>query len=214
MNQALAQVVALHQMLREKDIGEFYGEPIASFQARRKFKPQIVLHFLQPPADIKQNYPRLDGRISFRLMGEESTTITDQKMEAWARKIKNRFGGTTPLEWRRGKELWCYADWDKGYQLQLLVEAGQEAKRIVEQILDIQGHSPDWKNLFRNTNEQPFDRYDETPGSQLILGKMERRPRQRPLARLVFTYAELHLHGLPKPKVLYSVSSKRVGIIE
>jgi hypothetical protein len=176
-----------------------YGIPVNDLQERVRFKPQIMLFFQEKLSDIEPGYSPLRGEITFRLMNEESETITRAEVERLANKIKSLFAGSTPFVWRRGKEMFPYNDWSKGYRLQLRCRNETEAKRIIEQVLDIQGHTPQWKYLGINTNAEPVQAYPTVPGYTTILGERVRLPRKRPIGEVIFQYAVLHLHGKANP---------------
>jgi len=179
-----------------------YGIPTNAFQEQTKFKPQIMLYFQEALDDIEPGYAPLTGEISFRIMGEESTTLTRAEVERLAQRIKTLFGGSTPFVWRKGKEMFPYNDWSLGYRLQLRCRNEAEAKRVIEQVLDIQGHTPDWKKLGINKNAQEMEAYPTVPDYATILGERVRLPRQRPICEVVFQYAVLHIHGKAKPLCL------------
>jgi hypothetical protein len=134
--------------------------------------------------------------ISMRLMssGDSAKNITLQKIQAYSNSIVRKFG-----DWQHtaGKKMYSYCDWDKGYQFQLLVPRESEAKRIVETLLDIQGHSPEWEylNLCQNANESK--RYPEIPSKVTIAGKQVRPPQQRPTAVVKFQRALIKFPHLP-----------------
>ena len=172
-----------------------YGIPTTAFQEQRKFKPQIMLFFQEDLNDVEVGYAPVTGEISFRIMDEETETINMLKINSFANKIKLAFTNPSFI-WKKGKELFSYTDWKKGYQLQLLCRNETEAKRVVEQVLDIQGHAPDWKKLAINTNAEPSQAFPTIPTSQNILGKSRKLPRKRPIADVRFQYALLHVHGL------------------
>lgn len=179
------------------------GIPLDSFQESRKYKPQIMLYFQEDWQDVDPNYQPVKGIITIRLMNQESTSITNAEVVGWANKIKSSFGTGTGFVWRKGKEMSSYLEKDKGYQLQLLVRDEAEGKKVVEQVLDIQGHSPDWSNFQHKINENPTMAYPTIPGNQTILGKTYKKPRKRPIADVRFQYAALNVHGFPKPIILY-----------
>lgn len=108
----------------------------------------------------------------------------------------------------KGKLLISYCDWDKGYHLRLLVPNKTEAKRIIEQILDLQGHSPDWQHMNVVTNEAPEKSFDETPKKKMILGKAEEQPVKRREGNVHFQYAQLFLSGRDEPITLCDISHR------
>jgi len=203
MNEALATIVALHQMLAAKDIGEVYGIPTTSFQEKFTFAPQIILRFYQRSEDkINKNLPSIDAEHSIRLIGKKSETINDFDVDLLKAKIKSKFGGNTPFFYEKGKEKYVYFDKSKDYDIRINAFDEINARKLVEQLLDIQGHSPEWEFLSKTTSSLPQKKYDDTPGSSIILGRAEKKPRKRPLGRVTFARAELHLYGKPLPVVL------------
>lgn len=183
-----------------------YGIPTPSFQEARKFKPQVQLSFQEDHRDIEPGYTPVTGEISFRLMSESSQTLTESEARVIANKVKTLFGGQSAFVWRKGKVMCSYTDRAKGYQLQLLCRDKSEGKRVIEQVLDIQNHSPDWKFLNVSENENAVGRYPTIPPRETVLGRSRRMPRSRPIADVRFQYAVMHVHGISNPVVLYDRS--------
>jgi hypothetical protein len=132
-------------------------------------------------------------------MDETPTTITQTRVETLATRIKTLFAAPTKFVWHKGKLMVSYTDRERGYQLQLLVRDKAEGKRIIEQILDVQNHTPDWKFMNSDESEEPLEKYPNNPGNQTILGKSYPKPQRRPVVDVKFRYATLAVHGLPKP---------------
>ena len=179
-----------------------YGIPTNELQEKSKFKPQVMLYFQEKLDDIEPGYAPLTGEISFRLMGEESTSLSRAEVERLANRIKVLFSSPSPFVWRKGKEYYPYNDWALGYCLKLLCRSLAEAKRVVNQVLDIQNHTPQWKKLRINANTEPMEAYPTIPETVTILGERTKLPRQRPICEVVFQYAVLHVHGISKPLCL------------
>jgi len=176
-----------------------YGIPVTSFKELRKYKPQISLFFLEDHNDIEPGYSPITGEISFRLMNQESNSLSMSEVTNYANRIKTQFATASGFIWKKGKEMVSYTDWKKGYQLQLLCRDKAEGRRVIEQVLDIQAHTPDWKNMNKSGNEEPASAYPTIPPTEIILGKPRRLPRRRPIADVRFQYALLDLHELPNP---------------
>lgn len=187
-----------------------YGIPVPSFQEARKFRPQIQLYFQEDSEDVEPGYTPVTGEISFRLMTESAETITESEARNYANKIRTSFSSGAAFVWKKGKIMSTYTDRARGYQLQLLCRNRTEGRRVIEQILDIQGHSPDWQFMNVSENEEPTQRFPTVPSNVTIMGKSRKKPRQRPIADVRFQYALLHLHGLPHPIVLVD----RTGIFQ
>lgn len=179
-----------------------YTIPSMAYQDECKFKPQVSLYFLEDLNDVEPGYNPVSGEISIRLMNKTSENITMTEVQAYANRIKTAFAGTSSFVWRKGKVMCTYTDTERGYRLQLLCRDKAEGRRVIEQVLDIQQHAPDWKNMNVNENEEASSRYPTLPPTERILGKTVRLPRRRPIAEVRFQYAVLHVWGNGNPIVL------------
>jgi hypothetical protein len=177
-----------------------YGIPATSFQETNKIHPQIHLYFEEKYTEADRGYSPLRSQISFRLMNETTDTLTKSEATALGTKIKSLFNSGSAFFWKRGKELASYIDQEKGYYFQILVFNETEAKKVIEQVLDIRGHSPTWKKLTMHQNKT-------------IMGKPIKQPRRRPVGTVRFVSAVLMLHGKPDPIVLYDPSGTYLGAL-
>jgi hypothetical protein len=179
-----------------------YTIPSLAFQDHAKHKPQISLYFKEDRDDVDPGESPVTGEISIRLTNETESSLTNAEVTSYANKIKSLFGSANGFLWRKGKYNFSYTDTEKGYRLNILATTETEAKRVIEQILDIQSHSPDWDNLNKNEAVNASTKYPITPPKKTILGKSRKMPRRRPVATVRFQYALMHLYGLPNPIVL------------
>jgi len=185
----------------------FIGLPYASFNEERKYKPQIILNFREDGHDLEPGFSPLWARTSFRLMNETGQTLTEAKLRIYANKIATNLGmGGNGYIWRKGKKMFSYSDWDKGYQLQLLVRTDSEGRDLTSRVLEIQNDIPDWKNANSSGNQEEMEAYPTNPGNQLVIGKTRKKARRRPIASCRFNHAVLHVEGLPNPIILYDRS--------
>ena len=176
-----------------------YGVPITSFQEHFQFAPHIKLYFLEDGDDVAEGYSRVKGEISFKLIGETSESITPAKAESLAHKIRTAFATGSGFVWKKGRIKVSYLDKARGYDFRLLVTTEAEGRRVIEQVLDIQNHTPDWDNLSIAESRADFP---ITPPTRHIYGKSRRLPRRRPRADVRFRVAELHIWGVPLPVIL------------
>lgn len=182
------------------------GEKSPPYSVNRRGKPIIKLYFLEDYDDVEPGYRRVEGQISFRLMSQTVESLSNAEAIQYGNRIKTAFGSGGGFVWQKGKILASYADWEKGYQLQLLVRTEAEAKRVIEQALDIQQHTPDWEYLQYKTADSPSQAYPTIPPTQTIMGKSRRLARRRPTANVRFKTALLFVPGLPNPIALYDRS--------
>ena len=211
LKSSITQVLATRQLLRGDDIGRFYGQPIKKYQSETYFEPQIELYFIhQKPENVNKNASEDDGNgeIKFRLLGKTEENITMGECLALANKIKTKFM-TPPYMWQKGKTMCTYYDKEKKYKLQILCRTEAIGKTVIEQVLDIQNHTPDWENLSTTNNNQPSKKYPDIPDKKIILGESVKLPRRRRNVDVYFRHALLHLHGLDEPLVLCDRSGKK-----
>lgn len=215
----ITQIMAIHQLLESKDIGTVYAYSPASPPVVRRNRPQIRLSFLED-TDFKatgtrstkpHGRRRAKGAISFRLMDETTQSISESNALTYANKIKQLFMSDGGFVWSKGKTMYSYTDWDKGYQFQLLCRSESEAKRIVQQALKIQGHIPDWINMNTIQNDQEALKYPVSPGTQTIMGKTVPIEHARPVVDVRFQYAVMSVAGLARPVALCDRSHKLVA---
>lgn len=185
---------------------DVYGTPIGTINAQRKYRPQIVLEFLEDELDVASGYFRVDGRISYRLMNEDSNSITNSELTQIANRIKSEFGAINGYVWKKGKDLATYTDKEKGYQFQLLVRNKTDAKDLITSVVNTNGDIPDWGKLSYKEADNPTDAYPTIPGNQTILGQTYKKPRVRPIAEVRFQYAYCSLWGKAQPVILFDRS--------
>ncbi|PAX58361.1 hypothetical protein [Brunnivagina elsteri] len=212
VKQQVIATLADYQLMADKDVGVVYNfEPEKALN--RTYKPHIILYFRESKEDflarrkLDKKAWRGEGRISFRLMDKSTETITLDYVTQLANKIKAKFGNP-PLQWNKGKLLYSYSDWEKGYQLKLLVNSESEALRMIEQILDLQSHSVDREKIQQSRNLLPEKAYDETPKKKTVLGKPIEPPVKRKEVKIKFIYSQLFLDGNLHPVTLYDRSKR------
>ena len=191
----------------------YYGMPVAESQATFRFKPQVHLYFLQSALDYPSGSNPVTGSISFRLMDESTTSITQSKVTQIANLVKTHFGGSTPFTWRKGKTMVTYNNWEEGIAWQILSLNATEGERVIKQLLKVQGSTFDDKFMNINEPASPSQRYPTNPGSQSILGQVTTKPKQRPVADVKFRYATLSIHGKSRPVHLYDTTNRLVDVV-
>jgi hypothetical protein len=193
---------------------ELPSEPAdLSYPVIRRSFPKLTLFFVEDIADVASGFRPVTGEISFRLMNHTTTTISEAEARQYGQRIKTLFGAAKGFQWRKGRMMCSYSDWAKGYQLQLMVRDKAEGKRLVEQVLDINNHTPDWENFDFKENEEPGESYPTVPPSATILGKRQRLPRRRPLVTVRFQYAQLRIAGLSRALCLYDRTQRFVNAL-
>lgn len=208
-----SQLMDLRERLFERIKGRNViatGGGSSDFVPRRR-KPKILLYFSEDLSDVETGYDPIAGEISFRLMNEPETGIMSQsEAVGYANKIKTTFGTNNGFVWRKGREMYNYTDWYKGYQLQVLAIAESDAKAVITAALSVQSYAPDWDNLSKSVAVNASTVYPANPGMVTTVGKTVKLPRRRPVANVRFQYAQLFLHTLSRPVLLYD----RTGLLD
>lgn len=206
----ISQIMALHQLLQYKDIGQVYGTPVQNFQELVKFKPQIHLYFEQVTGLIDSEFGAVTARLSFRIMNESAETMTPDKAKALATKINSSFGGSSPFHWEKGKHLFSYSAPNQGVQTKIYTTNESEAKQVIKKILGLQNFTlnDDYLKDCSRTVDLASPQ-DGNQGKEMIYGTSRRLPRKLPLATVQFTYAEMLLHGLTHAICLVDMTGKK-----
>ena len=188
MRQWLFEVTLGHAQSLQAPV---YGVPVADFQRDVSFKPQVKLYFRERYTNLTDRTAPGRGEICFRLMNESAQTYTRAKAEGMARDIKREFA--TPIfVWEKGIHYYYYKDFDRGYDLRLLVKSKTEGERVARNVLQIQGHPFDSTNVdFMDTDKL----YPSNPGTQLVYGRQVKKPVKRPVVDVRFRHAQLFLNG-------------------
>lgn len=169
--------------------------------------PKIYLHFEEEkPKDHRR--PK-EGVLSFRLMNQTDSSIIVSDVKKIALKIKQVFGARKGYFWDKGKKYANYNHWELGYKLQVLSPSVAQGKKIIEDILSLQGHTLDLARMTFNQNQGEARAFPADPGKKRILGADVKLPERRPECRVRFRYAEIELGDLQQKMVIFSNSTSR-----
>lgn len=181
----------------------YFGIPVSGLNRERRFKPQIVLYFQEDVGDVEPTFSPVDGRISFRLMEYTESSVNPTVAQTFANRIQTNFGIGGGYIWRKGRVMCTYTDPDRGYGLQLLVRDETYGRDLIERVLDVQNHSPDWSKMNVKENQNPAEAYPPIPPNKLVYGESRRTSRRRPVADVRFQVSFLNLEHLSNPVTLY-----------
>lgn len=193
-----------------------YGIPVVEYDRSYKYRPQIHLRFYQSRINIPNSInndgissKEVESTISFRLMNETSESLTITELERYANRIKTNFGISGGYRWQKGRIRVNYFDRERGYRLSLLCRTKTDGKELIEQVLDIQQHTPDWSKMTTTENEEPLQAYPDIPSprTRRILGKTVEMPHERPVVDVRYRYSTIHLHGLGEPRALHDLTN-------
>lgn len=201
---AIMQILATAQLIRDLE----FNIPEREVYPERSNKPKVKLYFSQDAKELYKtpNIPPLHGEISYRMMNKNMNTITEADLKTLAQRIKSAFA-TPPFAWKKGKHMLTYADWDKGIALNVLCYDQKEGKKVVEQLLDLQGKSPDWEMACFKQNLEPSKRYKKQ--KLTVLGQVIELPEKRRIATVKFRYAEIYIPGVKQNRCLVDITGRK-----
>lgn len=174
-------------------------------------KPKVTLFFLQKPSDVSSGYTQIHATVSFRLMDKSADPADwdDSMYDQLANKVWAKFG--TPIfSFQKGKEIVTYTDKLKGYSFIVWCLNKVEGHKVIEQAMDVQGHSPDLEFENHKINSAPTDKYPNTPDKRTIRGKSRRKRRHGALGTVWFRYAFLTFPSFNDVIMLCDTSGSKV----
>lgn len=183
---------------------------------RRSGHPKVTMYFLQDPTKPKQKN-NVDGLISFRLMQynyKNVQTLQKQTLVNIGTKIKEFFGEPVrgeekeEFKWHKGKNMISYADWDMGYQLQILCDTKANGISVVERILEMNSHAyhPEYVNFIQNNDAALA--YPSKPAPKEILGEEIQQNSMRPVATVSLQRAWASIPGMKESVPLYDIRGR------
>lgn len=183
------------------------GSLLNEVDATITYRPKITLFFKEDAEDAEAGYEPVEMQVSWRLINEKTSTITESELRTIANKIKANFGTSNGKIFKKGRKMVRYRNREQGYDFLIRARDLTEGKDLIREILSMNGDTLDTKILKVSEVDSESDAFPYNPGTQLILGKRKPKPRRRPLVNVRFRYAYATVHGYNKPIYLYSRSS-------
>ncbi len=191
----------------------YLGIRIPAEEYEVKYKPQVTCFFLEDQQDVEYGYRPIQGKLSVRLIDETSETLTKANLEALAKRVNAQFGQGNGFVWQKGKNLYTYVDKLLGHRHKVLAKNKSDAVTIIQKLLALTQDPFKSKLVRLNAAEDPNAAFPSNPGTQTILGKSYKEARIRPVVKVRFAYAQIKIHGLPKPIILVDKSGYWIDAI-
>jgi hypothetical protein len=170
--------------------------------------PQIIINFqesVQSARDNNRNKHPLTAQHYIRVRTDFSSESEVQRI---ARKVKEVFA--TPIfSFDKGRLKYTYLDRSKGYFFIVATPNEAEARNVVEKLLAINNDVPDWELLTESRSNKNFTSVQ----TMRVNGKQYKKPQRRPLGRVSFISAELHVDGLPGNIHLLDLSGRSRDVV-
>lgn len=212
-NMSLLKMSTFRQLVQQTHlISNCYGIPIEPYQETVTFRPQVHLFFKQDSSAIPTGKRAVQGQISFRLINENSATMTESKARILATKIKNEFALNNGYIWKKGKLKCVYKDLKQGLDLNILSLSKTEAIEIIRKMCDVADAVYD-SDLLRISEPERNSLTNPTSRS-LVYGKQRMDKRWRPTANVRFQYAVLTVHGMNHRIMLVDRTNRNLAAYE
>ncbi|NJO98673.1 MAG: hypothetical protein HC764_23945 [Pleurocapsa sp. CRU_1_2] len=151
-------------------------------------------------AKVNDRYP-IRAKYTIRYKEDISSKAN---VKALATKINNIFNKPVVHSFDKGRNKYSYRDKEKGYELIITATNKNEAKSVINSLLEIQGDNPLKEDCL---SESVIDKNWLTTETIRVNGETHKKPKQRPIGKVWFTHAELSVHGVTKDITL--VDNKR-----
>jgi hypothetical protein len=182
-----------------------FGVPIESYQEEVKYKPQIKLYFCQDKNAVPDSFMPIQSEITFRLINESSTSISEAEARSLGLEIKNIFSTAgSGFVWTKGKFKVTYFDPDHGYDFRINASSKAEGEQLIKKFLQIKNHAFVEDKL--NVVTPNRDSLNNPTAFVTIMGKQHRAHRWRPVANVRFRWASLHIHAQRRPIILCDIT--------
>ena len=212
-NMTIIKMLIFRQLVQQTHLlTNCYGIPIDFHQETVTFRPQVSLFFSQDSSAVATGRKPVKGQISFRLINETSTTMTEAKAKVLATKIKNEFAINNGYIWKKGKISCLYKDKEHGLKLNIFAISETSGKEVINKVVDVVGAS--YNNDYLKVTEPKRNSENNPTTSKLIYGKLRKDPRWRPTANVRFRYAVLSVHGMQNRIVLVDRTRNYLDALE
>lgn len=194
-NMALIKTLTFRYIVQQVHLKpDVYGIMAEPYQEQVVFRPQIHLFFKQDSQAVVSGRRAMEGQISFRLVNETSSTITETKARQWALKIKNEFALNNGYVWKKGKIKLVCKDAENGLNLGILALNELEGIELIKKVYDLIGGTYN-EDLVREVTPKRDSETNPT-GTELVFGKQRKKQRWRPVGNIRFQYALLTVRGM------------------
>jgi len=189
-------------------------EPIFSIPSSHLYEsvqcvPQVILNFQESVRDAHENKrPRYPLTAQHYLRVKTDFSSEAEVMQI-ARKVRDVF--VTPLyRFDKGRIKYVYFDKSKAHEIKILAQTETKAKELISKILSLDNHQPNWDYL---SDTRKTNRNFETTEYIRVNGKRYKKPKRRPLGRVEFISAQLHVDGTQNNIHLIDLGGRSKNVI-
>lgn len=181
-----------------------------------KNHPKITLYFEQKKEDVSEDFPYpINAQISFRWMKYSLDKIRNDEraLKEMALLIKSKFV-KPQFYFEKGKRIGMYHSPQQGFNwVWSEFKDEQNARKVFEQVLDLQKQLPEWACLNMSGSVLPAKAYPNKPDKVVVLGEQVKENRKRPLGRVYFKRASIALPPKKTPIYFVDVTNKKDALV-
>jgi hypothetical protein len=174
-----------------------YTMPAQEYHESVRFKPQVICLFQESSEEAEKAKRRPKTvRVSFRLMSQKTSDISQADLDRLTTSLKTHFPMT--YKFRTGRIKLSYRDRDRGLELIVSPYSVSGGKDLLTKIVRVHGalepgsDAPDWTKL--SISQKAVSNFDANEYTR-VLGKRKVLPKRRPVAFVSLRRVELALHG-------------------
>lgn len=191
---------------------DVFGIDFFNYQEQVSFKPQVHLYFKQDSAAVPAGKRAVTAQLSFRLVNESSSTMTEAKSKQLALKIKNEFALGNGFVWKKGKYKITYKDLDIGLKSSVFSLNETEGIEVVRKLVNVCDGV--YNENYLQVIEPKRDSETNPLETELVFGRRQKVRRWRPVANVRFQYAVLTIHKLSYRIILVDRSKTYINALE
>lgn len=172
-------------------------EPIYSMPCTQLFNsveciPQIIINFQESVQSARDNNRSKHPLTAQHYIRVKQDFSSEAEVERIARRIRDAFA-TPVFGFEKGRIKYTYFDKGRSYEFKILSISEVEAKKVIEKLLALDNATPDWNYLSESRKYRDYSSVQYFT----VNGKRYKKPQRRPLGKVSFISAELHVDGLP-----------------
>jgi hypothetical protein len=186
--------------------GAVYTIPTTELHISNTIYPQVILCFREKAKDALSNdrYP-LRATHYVRTQHDFASKADVKQL---AQKVKSIFA-TPTFSFDKGKIKYTYLEKAKGYNIIVACPSEPEARPLVERLLQVNNHTPNWNYLNESKSNQNFNHQETVK----VNGETEKKAKRRQSGKVYFTHAELAIPGVTRNIFLVDVNREYPGAI-
>lgn len=168
-----------------------FAMPCTRLEQNVQTIPQIIIRFQESARDARANKRYWHPLRAEHYVRVKEDFTSESDVQQIARKVREVFA-TPVFSFDKGRTKFTYHDKIKGHLFIVASTTESEARDIIQKLLTITNEMPNWNLLTESKSNQNFEATEYIT----VNGKRQKKPQRRPVGKVHFISAELHVNGL------------------